>query len=279
MDIACETIGTLPVAAVDTMHILRVLEPLWSTKTETASRLRGRIESVLDWAKARGFRAGDNPARWRGHLDHLLPRPGKLRSKQHHPALPYAEVPQFMAELRANPSISARALEFTILTAARTGEVLGARREDEIDLKAKVWTIPAERMKAKKAHRVPLCHRALTILSGLPREDGNPFVFIGGETGEPLHGTAMLNLIKLMRPGVVVHGFRSSFRDWAAEQTIHPREAAEKALAHTIKNASERAYQRGDLLDLRRRLMNDWEWYCSQKPVTSKSGDVVPMRR
>ena len=255
-----------------------MLEPIWTTTPETASRTRQRIEAVLNWATARGYRAGDNPARWRGHLDKLLPKPRKLKRVQHHPALPYADLPQFMAELRGNNSVNARALEFTILTASRTGEVINASW-NEIDLRAKTWTIPAERMKAGKEHKVPLCDRALAILSSLPRERDNPFVFIGGDTGKPLRSVAMLEVLKAMRPDLTVHGFRSSFRDWASEQTNHPREAAEAALAHTIPNAVERAYRRGDLFERRRRLMAEWSRYCEQKPVTSKSRTVVALRR
>jgi integrase len=267
LDIACETLGDLPVASVDTSLVMKVLEPLWHTKTETAKRLRGRIEAVLDLAIAHEFRTGPNPARWRGHLDKLLVKPRK--AVKHHPALPYAELPQFMAELRANNSVSARALEFTILTACRTNEVIGARWDDEIDRDAKVWTIPAGRMKAKKAHRVPLCHRALNILSSLPREDGNPFVFIGGATGKPLHSLAMLELFRTMRPDLTVHGFRSTFRDWAAERTNFPREVVERAMAHTLRDKTEAAYQRGDLLDKRRPLMAEWARYCEQTPIAS----------
>ena len=277
MDIASETFGELPVANVDIGLVLKVLEPIWPEKPETASRLRQRLEAVIDWATARGFRLGENPARWKGHLDKLLPKPCKLRAKQHHPALPYVDVPSFMLELRANPTVSARALEFLIFTASRTGEVLNASWI-EIDLKAKVWTIPAERMKGRKEqHRVPLCHRALEILSGLPREKDNRFVFVGGTAGKALHSTAMLELLETMRPGLTVHGFRSSFRDWAAEQTIHAREIAEKALAHTVRGV-EGDYQRGDLFEKRRRLMADWERFCSQKPVVGGEDNVVGIR-
>lgn len=219
-------------AGVDTGLVLRALEPIWAVKPETAGRLRGRVEAVLDWAKARGYREGENPARWRGHLDKLLPNRRKVRRVRNHPAMPYDELPTFMAELGARAGVSARALEFTILTAARTGETIGARWP-EIDFEAATWTIAGERMKAGKEHRVPLSGRALELLESLPRE--GEFVFMGGKAGKALSNMAMLELLRGMKPGVgcVPHGFRSSFRDWAAERTAYPSEVVEMALAHS----------------------------------------------
>ena len=256
-------LGALPVQAVDVGLVLKVLGPIWQSKPETASRVRGRIEVILDWARARGYRPRDseNPARWRGHLEQLLPKPTKLRRVQHMAAMPYAGVPEFMAELRREEGSSARALEFTILTAARTAETLGARWS-EIDLTARVWTIPPERIKGGKEHRVPLADRVVEIMQSLPREAGNQLVFIGARHGRPLSEAAMLGVLRDMGVGCTVHGFRSSFRDWCAEQTNHPREIAEAALAHVLEK-TEGSYQRGDLLEKRRRLMTAWARYCS----------------
>jgi len=266
-------IGKLPVAAVDTALVLKVLRPIWLKKPETASRLRGRIERILAWATVSEYRQGENPARWRGHLQEMLPAKTKVQKVKHHAALPYADVPAFMAQLRGRDSISARALEFTILNANRTGEVIGAKWE-EINFEDKVWTVPASRMKAGKEHRVPLSACAMEILKSLPRERDNPFIFIGGSKGKALSNMAMLELLRGMNGnGYTVHGFRSSFKDWCAETTNYPRELAEAALAHTLPNKVERAYQRGDLLEKRRRLMREWAKFC-RKPV-AKSGDVV----
>ena len=228
--------GGLSVQAIDTALVLKVLEPIWTTKPETAGRVRGRIESILDWAKVRGYRAGENPARWRGHLDKLLPARSKVRRVEHHAALPYAELPGFLVSLREQEGIAARALEFAILTAARTGEVIGARWS-EIDLLEKTWTVPAARMKAGREHRVPLSARALAILEEMQphrhAEDG--FVFPGAKLGRPLSNMAFLMLLRRMgRDDLTAHGFRSSFRDWAAERTNFPSEVAEMALAHTV---------------------------------------------
>jgi integrase len=253
------TYGDLPVAAIDTGLVLKALEPIWAAKPETAGRVRGRIEAVLDWAKARGYRDGENPARWRGHLDKLLPNRRKVRSVRNHPAMPYSELPVFMAELRNRKSVSARALEFAILTAARTGEVIGAKLS-EIDLDNAVWTVPADRMKVGKEHRVPLSPRAVEIVRELPR-DGD-YVFSGGRAGKPLSNMALLELMRGMRPEFVPHGFRSTFRDWAAERTNHPSEVVEQALAHAIESKVEAAYRRGDLFEKRRQLMADWASYC-----------------
>jgi integrase len=233
------------------------------------------MESVLDWAKARHYRTGDNPARWRGHLDKLLPAKTKVRKVKHHDAMPYADVPAFVAELRDNDSLSARALEFTILTAARTGETIGARWS-EIDVAAKVWTVPAERTKSGREHRVPLTERALEILASLPREDGNDHVFIGTRKGKGLSNMALLELLRgMVENGLTVHGFRSSFRDWAGERTNFPREIAETALAHVLTDKTEAAYRRGDALEKRRQLMTAWCRYCA---APAGAGAVVPMQ-
>jgi integrase len=266
-------IGRLPVGAIDTGLVLKCIEPIWQDKTVTANRLRGRIENVLDWAAVRGFRSGDNPARWKGHLSEVLPAKTAIAKPQHHAALPFAELPDFLTALRMRKGIAPHALEFLILTAARTGEVLGAKR-DEIDLNGKVWTIPAGRIKGGREHRVPLSDRAIEILRSLPREDDNPFVFIGSKKGTGLNTMAMARCRG--RNNVTVHGFRSTFRDWAAERTNYPNHVVEMALAHVIGNQVERAYRRGDLYDKRRKLMEAWAKYCSTKPAQA-SGNVVPM--
>jgi integrase len=255
---AYPVIGDMPVAEVETSHVLKILEPIWREKAETASRLRGRIEIVLDSAKARGYRQGENPARWRGHLAQILPARTKL-SRGHHKAMAYAAIPAFMEALRKRKAVAALALEFTILTAARTGEVMGAKW-GEVDLAKAVWTIPAERMKAGKEHRIPLSPRAVEIL--LQTEQlGGAYLFPGTKGGK-LSSMAMAMLLRRMKIDVTVHGFRSAFRDWAAECTDHSHEVAEMALAHTISNAVERAYRRGDLFDKRRQLMAEWEAFC-----------------
>jgi integrase len=246
--------------------VLAVLKPLWARTPETAERLRGRIENVLDAARAKGFRSGENPARWRGHLDQLLPKRQRL-SRGHHAAMPYGDVPAFMAELRSRGALAARALELTILTACRSGEVLHARWR-EFDLTAGVWTVPAERMKAGKEHRVPLSERALGILGALRplARDETAFVFSGRVAGKALSNMGMGMLMRRMgRDGVTVHGFRSAFRDWAAECTPFPHEVCEMALAHTIGNKAEAAYRRGDLFDKRRALMDAWALHCEPK--------------
>jgi integrase len=265
-------IGNLAVADVDTNLILRAIEPIWQTKTVTAGRVRGRIEAVLDYAKARGLRDGDNPARWRGHLDHLLPARPKARIK-HFPALPYAELPALMSELRGRDGIAARALEFLTLTAARSNEVIGAQWH-EIDLKTKTWTIAADRMKAEREHRVPLSDRAMKILAGLPRT--GDLVFPSARGG-PLGGLAMWNLLGELWQGTTVHGMRSSFRDWAAETTNFPNHVVEMALAHAIGDDVEKAYRRGDLFDKRRLLMTAWDRFCAKPAPTGAT--VTPLRR
>jgi integrase len=248
-------IGDLPVDEVSTPHIVKVLEAIWKDKPETASRVRGRIERVLGWAQVRGFRSGDNPARWRGHLQELFPSKGKIQKTKHHPAMPFTEVPAFMVELRAHNSLTARALEYCILTATRSGEVLHAKWS-EIDFAAKTWTIPGSRMKAGKEHRVPLSPRALEILAALPQEDERSF---------PVSHNAMLELLRRMgHDSVTVHGFRSSFRDWVAERTSYPNHVAEAALAHAVADKVEKAYRRTDLFDKRRKLMEAWASWCAR---------------
>ncbi len=255
-------IGSLPAKAVDTGLVLRILEPLWTTKPETASRVRGRIEVILSWAKVRGYREGENPAQWRGHLDHLLPAKSKVRKVVHHPALPYVEMPTFMDQLREQSSLTARALEFVILTAARTKQTLHATW-DEIDCDRALWTIPAERMKAPKEHRVPLSPRAHELVSEMAGIKLNQFLFPGTKPGRPLSQMSLTMLLRRMGYGhVTVHGFRSTFRDWAAECTTFPGEAAELALAHAVPHAVEAAYRRGDMLEKRRQMMDAWSAFC-----------------
>ena len=266
-------IGNLDVAEIDTHHVVRVLEPIWTSKTETASRLRGRIEQILAWATIRKYRTGDNPARWRGHLQHNLARPSRVKTVTHHSALPYAEVGAFMKLLALQEGIAARALEFAILTTTRTSEVICATWE-EVDMKAKIWTIPAERMKAGKEHRVPLSDAAMKILTGMIAFQAGVFVFPGGRAKKPLSNMAMLSVLKRMeRSDLTVHGFRSTFRDWVAETTTFPRELAEKALAHTLRSEVEAAYQRGDMLAKRARMMQTWASYCGastrQRPASA----------
>lgn len=279
---ASPTFGKLPVASIDTALVVEALEPIWLTKTETASRVRGRIESVLDWATVRGYRRGENPARWRGHLDHVLPKRSKVQRVKHHAALPYTEVPTFAKLVGERDGIAPGALLFTIHTAARTGETIGATWA-EVDLAAKVWTIPAERMKAEVEHRVPLTPAALVILSMMAKlrrtERAGEFVFPRGKAGKPLSNMAMLTLLERMGlDDITVHGFRSSFRDWCSERTSFAPEVAEAALAHTIENKVEAAYRRGDLFAKRRRLMEAWSGFITSDE-TKKSGRVVEMRR
>ena len=264
--------GDRPVAAVDTAAVLRALEPIWATKNETASRLRGRIESVLDYAAAQGWRTGDNPARWRGHLSNLVPAPRKVAVVEHHAALPYGEVAAFLVALDARGGTAALALRFVILTACRTGEAIGARWQ-ELDRERAVWTVPAERMKAGREHRVPLSAAALAILATMALAGSEPdaFVFPGNTSGraaakakgKALSNMAMNALLRRMeRSDLTVHGFRSTFRDWAAEETSAPREVAEMALAHTLKDKTEAAYRRGDLFAKRAALMVEWAEFC-----------------
>lgn len=274
---AYPVIGDLPVQLIDTTLVMKVLEPIWSVKPETANRLRGRIETVLDWATARGYRRSENPARWRGHLDMLLPARSKVRKIQHHSALPYPELPAFLVKLREQDGVAARALEFTILTAARTSETISAK-QSEVDKKNKSWIVPAERMKAGKEHRVPLSDRALEILQsiGVGIDDKAGFVFPGRTSGEPLSNMAMLKLLRRMGRGdLTVHGFRSTFRDWAAERTSFANEVIEMALAHAIDDKTEAAYRRGDLIDKRRQLMERWSDYCLESTAANK---VIQLR-
>jgi integrase len=269
--------GNLPVAAIDTALVIKVLDPIWTTKPETASRLRGRIEAVLDFARVRGYRDGENPARWKGHLSEALPAINKVRKIKHHAALPYAQVSAFMTNLRTHKGGAAAALEFTILTAARTSEVIGARWS-EIDIAAGVWTIPAERMKAGAEHRIPLSEQALAVLWRVAVEKINDVVFSGQKLGRPLSNMALLKVLERMgRDDITVHGFRSTFRDWAAERTAFPREVVEAALAHTVVSKTEAAYRRSDLFEKRRPLMQQWGGFCDQQAAEGEA-KVIPLR-
>jgi integrase len=267
--------GNLSVQAVDTALVMKVLEPIWVGKSSTASRLRGRIECVFDWAKAKGNRTGENPARWRGHIENMLPRLSKVRTVQHHKALPYSEIGKFMEALRGQEGTAARALELLILTATRTSEAIKARWP-EFDLDESVWIVPADRMKAGRAHRIPLSGAAESLLKSLPRDSKNDFLFPGGKPGKPLSNMAMLALLKRIdHLHITAHGFRSSFRDWASEKTGHQRDVAEMALAHSISSKVEAAYRRGDLFEKRRKLMDDWAMQC-EGPM---SADILKLRR
>jgi integrase len=274
-DHAYPILGDLPVRMIETAHVMQVLSPLWKIKTVTAGRLRGRIEAVLDWAKVSGFRDGENPARWRGHLNHLLPAVAKVAPIEHHPALPYAQVGAFMARLRENTSMGAQALEFVTLTAARLGEVLGATW-NEIDFEARTWTVPAERMKSGREHRVPLSKPSLALLRDLSEIRRGQTIFYGMRDG-PVAGVTVLHLAKQVAGApITVHGLRSTFRDWAAEQANFPREVAEMALAHAVGDAVERAYARTDLFERRRKLMESWGAFCGRP--SDGGGKVVPLR-
>jgi integrase len=262
-------IGDLPVQAVDVTLVHRILDPIWPEKTETASRLRGRIESILDWAAVREFRTGDNPARWKGHFENLFQRRSKVQKVEHHPSLPYAELGAFMATLKGQEGVGVQALQFTILTAARTGEVVYAEWS-EFDLDNAVWTIPPSRMEAGQEHRVPLSKPVLAILRKAQRETGTSrFVFPGAKAGKPISKMAMLQTLdRIGRGDLTVHGFRSTFRDWAAEQTAFPREVAEAALAHVVGDKVEAAYRRGDLFEKRGKLMAAWATFCTTPAAT-----------
>lgn len=279
---ACPVIGRVPVVEISADQVLQILQPIWNTKTETATRVRSRIELVLDYAKARGWRTGENPAVWRGNLKSLLATPSKIKNVRHHPALPREKMPEFMADLRERGGVAARALEFAILTAARSGEVRGAIWS-EIDLDAKTWTIPAKRMKAKKKHSVPLSKDAVALLQALPRIADNDLLFPGTRDGQSLSDMSLSAVIRRMNEGedgsswvdeageeIVPHGFRSTFRDWCSEDTHYSGEMAEKALAHAIANATEAAYRREDMLEKRRQMMEDWAARC--RPVNAKKG-------
>ena len=273
-DAYCKAIRSLPLNEIDTEAVLKVLQPVWQKVPETASRLRGRIENVLDAARARGFRDGPNPATWRGHLKTLLPARQRL-TRGHHAALPYDDIPAFMADLRGRKSTAALALELAILTASRSGEVLNAQWS-EFDLDKAIWTIPATRMKAGHEHRIPLTARAVQLVRGLKRLKHNPHVFPGHGKGQPLSGMAMtMQLRRMNRSDITVHGFRSTFRDWASEQTSFPHETCEHALAHRISDKAEAAYRRGDQFDKRRKLMEAWAAFCEPKP----SAKVVAIKK
>lgn len=289
---AYPVIGELAVSEIETAHVINILEPIWTTKSETASRLRGRIEKVLDWAKARGFREGENPARWQGHLNSILPAKSKVAKVEHHAALDYRRIGAFVSALKEVQGMGARALEFAILTAARSGEVRGAKWA-EIDLAAKVWIIPPERMKAGREHRVPLTDAALKLLEDVPRVSNCELIFPNAKAGQ-LSDMTLTAAIRRMdkdwtKAGgngwrdsagsiVTAHGFRSSFRDWAGETTAHPREVIEHALAHRLKDKAEAAYARGDLLLKRRRLMTDWGRYCLRPSVVGMAS-IAPIRK
>lgn len=280
---ASPVIGKLPVAEIDTGLVVKCLTPIWESKTETATRVRGRIESVLGWAATSGYRTGENPARWKGHLENLLATISKNSREKHHPSLPWQHVGTFISALRLRKGVSARAVEFAILTACRSGEVRGAKWA-EFDLKRKVWTIPAERMKAKREHEVPLSDAALAIMDSMPSDTD---IVFAGTKGQPLSDMSLTAVIRRMNDndapawvdaegkGVTVHGFRSSFRMWAAETTNYPREVAEHALAHQLPNAVERAYQRGSQFAKRTALMAEWSVYCSTAPTNAV---VKPIR-
>lgn len=275
---AYPSIGNLQVAHVDTSHIVDILEPIWKVKTETASRLRGRIEAVLDWAKVRGFRKGENPARWKGHLDHILPARSKVQKTKHHAALDYRQIANFLAELRRLGGMGARALEFAVLCASRSGEVRGATWS-EIDFASETWIIPAERMKAEKEHRIPLSPSAIYLLNNLEHIAGTDLLFPSPKN-EPLSDMTMTKVIRRLHEAsllagmsgwtdnqgkvITAHGFRSTFRDWAGETTAYPREVIEHALAHQLADKAEAAYARGTLFEKRRKLMTDWSTFCER---------------
>jgi integrase len=268
-------IGKLSVRDIEVAHVLSVLEPIWGDRTETAKRLRGRIERVMGWATSRGHREGLNPARWRDHLDQQLAAPGKIAKPEHHAALPMAEIGAFVERLRGAEGMGARALEFAILTAARSGEVRGATWS-EIDLGEKLWIVPADRMKASREHRVPLSSAAVKLLEALPRMAGTDLVFPAARGGQ-LSDMTLTAVLRRMKVPVTAHGFRSTFRDWASERTNYPRDVAEMALAHTIGDKVEAAYRRGDLFTKRQRMMADWAKFCGT-PAAATSGNVTPIR-
>jgi integrase len=265
-------LGNLPVAAIDTPLVLKVIKPLWDTKTETASRVRGRIEAILGWATVHHFRSGDNPARWQGLLEHALPARSKIAKTEHHAALPYAEIAPFMAKLRRDTGAAARCLEFIVLTGARLAEATGAAWSE---VEGRTWTVPANRMKGGREHKVPLSDAAMAILEAMREVRTSDFVFPGMRAGQPVGARTIQDLVKLLGGEITVHGFRSSFRDWAAERTNFPREVAEMALAHAIPSAVEAAYRRGDLFEKRRRLMAAWADFCTKPAATGK---VVAIR-
>ncbi len=273
---ASPVIGKLPVSEIRTAHVVEVLKPIWTTKTETAKRLRGRIEQVISAADALAERERLNPARWVGALDKVFPKPSKVATVKHHEAVPWRGLPKFMVNLRLRPGIAARALEFAILTAARSGEVRGMTW-DEVDLAQRLWIVPGERMKMRREHRVPLSGAALELLKALPKVE-EKYVFPSPFKGIQLSDMTLAAVMRRMKLTAVPHGFRSSFRDWAAEATNHPHAAAELALAHAVGNAVEAAYRRGDMLDKRRELMEDWAAYCGSAAVMEAAG-VVELRQ
>jgi integrase len=275
---AYPVLGVLPVADIDIGHVMAVIEPLWKTKTETANRVRQRIELVLHWAATRKYRHGDNPARWRGHIENLLPKRSKVQKVVHHPAMRYGELGAFMIALRQCASISAKALEFTILVAGRTGEVLNARWDD-IDLAGRIWTVPPDRMKAGREHRVPLSDAAMSVLEEMMplRRDGG-LVFPGRGIGSPLSHASLRHVLRqLGRSDVTPHGFRSTFKDWATERTNYANEVSEMAIAHAVGSKVELAYRRGDLFEKRRRLMADWATFCATLPA-AVTDNVLQLR-
>lgn len=268
--------GDVPVQEVDTALVYKALDVIWKTKNETASRVRGRIEKVLDWARVAGLRTGENPARWRGHLDAMLAKPSQIQKVVNHPALSFNQIGAFIKDLHQHEGIAVKALEFTILTAARTGEVIGAKW-DEIDLDSAIWIIPADRMKMGKEHRVPMTSRAVELLKTLQATSHGQYVFPGAKEGKSLSNMAMAEVLKRMkRFDITVHGFRSTFRDWAAETTNFPSEVVEMALAHRISNAVEAAYRRGDMMEKRRVLMQTWADRCNAADPTGKN--IVSLR-
>lgn len=270
------TLRPLPVQAIDTDLVISALEPIWTTKTETATRVRQRIEAVLDWATARKYRTGENPARWRGHLEKLLPPPAKVRRVKHMAALPYADMPAYMAELAQKDTLGSKALRLQILCALRPGEAVGARA-DEFDLHDNVWTVPAARMKAKREHRVPLSKEAAALVRERIAAGAPGGLLFPGVKHRPITTAATLAVAQELRPGLTAHGFRSTFRDWAGDLTSFPREVAEMALAHTIKDKTEAVYRRKDALERRRRLMQEWATYCETPKATGDN--VTPIGR
>jgi len=268
-------IGKLAVKSIDTGLVLKVLEPIWNEKTETATRVRQRIENILDWAKVRKYRSGENPALWRGHLDKILPKPTKVTKVKHFNAMPYVNVPKYFKKLRKTETLAAKSLAFIILTASRNGEARGATW-DEIDLKKGVWELPSERMKADRPHRVPLSKEAIKVLKEAKKLSRGEYVFSGLKKDKPISEATIRNLIKTDHSDVTIHGFRSSFRDWCAEMTNYPREVAEAALAHTLKDKTEAAYQRGDIFVKRKKLMDAWASYCQK---INKKATVTPIRK
>jgi integrase len=266
--------GKLPVESIDVGLVMQALEPIWTQKPETASRLCGRIEAVLDWAIARGYREGPNPARWRGHLSNLFPRRSKINAVKHYPALPYAELPGFLRDLRSRDGVAALALQFLISTAARTNEVIAAKW-DEFDCDARLWVVPAARMKSGREHRVPISAAAMAIVERMKSVRQNDYVF-PGERRDRLSDMAMLMLLRRMgRDDLTVHGFRATFKTWASERTGFANEITEAALAHVVGDETERAYRRGDMVDKRRKLMTAWGDYCAAPSIAAR---IVPLR-